>query len=209
LSALTKDIQTLASDPATQAYLQQTVPPAMQNLGSMFQQAGGLSDTGAGNGTGGGAGTAGSGQSSQTSGSNIAQQVHDGLDDAKSVSQTLSDLADGEGFMGLGGDTEAAAAAGAAAGTEGAAGGAEGAAAGVDAGIAGAEGGAAVADGAMGAAAGGLAAATPLLAVGAGIAGIAGIVMAIVQAVQKKQHQNEFASNVNPTLQQFGIPLPS
>ena len=61
----------------------------------------------------------------------------------------------------------------------------------------------------MGAVAGGLAAAAPVMAIGAGIAGIAGIVMAIVQAVQKKQHQNEFADNVDPTLKQFGIPLPS
>jgi hypothetical protein len=53
-------------------------------------------------------------QSSQTSGSNIVQQVHESLSDAKSITQTLSDLADAEGFMGLGGDSVAAAAAGAA-----------------------------------------------------------------------------------------------
>lgn len=207
VNALTKDIQTLANDPSTQAYLQQTVPPAMQNLDSTFAQAGGLAEpddgsAGGGSGTTGATGTTGASQSSP---SDIADQVHDGLKDAKTVTQTLSDLAKGEGFMGIGGDSVAAEAAGAA----GAAGGTEGVVAGAEGAVAGAEGGAAAADGVMGAVAGGLAAAAPVLAVGAGIAGIAGIVMAIVQAVQKKQHQNEFADNVNPTLKQFGIPLPS
>ena len=208
VAALQKDIQTLASDPATQAYLQKTVPPAMQNLGGAFAAAGGLS--GAGNGETDSEGETGAaGSQSQTSAKDIVDQVHDGLKDAKTVTQSLSDLAKGKGFMGIGGDSAAAEAAGAAEGAVGGAdGAAEGAAAGAEGAVAGAEGGAAAADGVLGAVAGGLAAATPILAVGAGIAGIAGIVMAIVQAVQKKHHQNEFASNVNPTLQQFGIPLP-
>lgn len=198
VAALTQDIQTLASDPATQAYLQQTVPPAMQNLGSTFAQAGGLPSPQGG----GDSDVSGSSDQSQTSPSGIIDQVHDGLNAGKTVSQSLSNLANGEGFMGLGGDSAAAAeAAGAAGGAEGAAAGADGAAA------AGAASG--TADGVIGAVAGGLAGAAPVLAIGAGIAGIAGIVMAIVQAVQKKHHQNEFAANVNPTLQQFGIPLPS
>ncbi|MGH8779767.1 type III effector HrpK domain-containing protein [Paraburkholderia sp.] len=207
VSALTKDIQTLASDPSTQAYLQQAVPPAMQNLNSTFAQAGGLTETGDGSGADGTSGATGAGGQSQSP-SDIAKQVQDGLKDGKTVAQTLGDLAKGDGFMGLGGDSAAAEAAGAA-GAAGGAEGAEGAAAGAEGAIAGAEGGAAAADGVMGAVAGGLAAAAPVLAIGAGIAGIAGIVMAIVQAVQKKNHQNEFADNVNPTLKQFGIPLPS
>ena len=209
VAALTQDIQQLASDPATQAYLQQAVPPAMQNLDGEFAQAGGLSEAG-GSGGGGDDGSAvdGSGGQSQGSSSNVADQVHQGLSDAKTVTQSLSDLANGEGFMGIGGDSAAAEAAGAA-GAAGGAEGAEGAVAGADAAVAGAEGGAAAADGVMGAVAGGLAAAAPVMAIGAGIAGIAGIVMAIVQAVQKKHHQNEFADNVDPTLKQFGIPLPS
>ncbi|WP_434111827.1 type III effector HrpK domain-containing protein [Paraburkholderia caffeinilytica] len=208
VSALTQDIQTLAGDPATQAYLQQAVPPAMQNLDGEFAQAGGLSEASGDGGADAGSAVGGSGGQSQSSSSNVADQVHDGLKDAKTVTQSLSDLAKGEGFMGIGGDSAAAEAAGAA-GAAGGAEGAEGAVAGADAAVAGAEGGAAAADGVMGAVAGGLAAAAPVLAVGAGIAGIAGIVMAIVQAVQKKHHQNEFADNVNPTLKQFGIPLPS
>ncbi|PCE26255.1 type III effector HrpK [Paraburkholderia acidicola] len=207
VAALTQDIQQLASDPATQAYLQQAVPPAMQNLDGEFAQAGGLSEAG-GSGGGGGSAVDGSGGQSQGASSNVADQVHEGLKDAKTVTQSLSDLAKGEGFMGLGGDSAAAEAAGAA-GAAGGAEGAEGAVVGADAAVAGAEGGAAAAEGVMGAVAGGLAAAAPVLAIGAGIAGIAGIVMAIVQAVQKKQHQNEFADNVDPTLKQFGIPLPS
>ncbi|MFL9873815.1 type III effector HrpK domain-containing protein [Paraburkholderia megapolitana] len=210
VAALTQDIQQLASDPATQAYLQQAVPPAMQNLDGEFAQAGGLSEAGdsSGGGSGGGSAVDGSGSQSQGSASNVVDQVHKGLSDAKTVTQSLSDLAKGEGFMGIGGDSAAAEAAGAA-GAAGGAEGAEGAVAGVDAAVAGAEGGTAAAEGVMGAVAGGLAAAAPVLAIGAGIAGIAGIVMAIVQAVQKKQHQNEFADNVDPTLKQFGIPLPS
>ncbi|MEQ5840324.1 type III effector HrpK [Paraburkholderia acidicola] len=208
VAALTQDIQQLASDPATQAYLQQAVPPAMQNLDGEFAQAGGLSEAGGSGGGGDGSAVNGSGGQSQGSSSNVADQVHEGLKDAKTVTQSLSDLAKGEGFMGLGGDSAAAEAAGAA-GAAGGAEGAEGAVVGADAAVAGAEGGAAAAEGVMGAVAGGLAAAAPVLAIGAGIAGIAGIVMAIVQAVQKKQHQNEFADNVDPTLKQFGIPLPS
>ncbi|WP_260866031.1 hypothetical protein [Burkholderia gladioli] len=54
-----------------------------------------------------------------------------------------------------------------------------------------------------------MAAAAPVMAVGAAVVGVAGIIFAIVEAVKKHNNQKAFASNVNPTLQQFGIPLPS
>nr|MBN3728548.1 type III effector HrpK [Burkholderia sp. Ac-20379] len=71
------------------------------------------------------------------------------------------------------------------------------------------EGGAAAGEGALGAIGGAMAAAAPVMAVGAAVVGVAGIIFAIVEAVKKHNDQKAFASNVNPTLQQFGIPLPS
>ncbi|WP_240324376.1 type III effector HrpK domain-containing protein, partial [Trinickia diaoshuihuensis] len=142
VAALQKDIQTLASDPATQAYLQQTVPPAMQNLGGAFAAAGGLPGAGDGRSeTDSDGATGAAGSQSQTSAKDIVDQVHHGLKDAKTVTQTLSDLAKGKGFMGIGGDSAAAEAAGAAEGAVGGAdGAAEGAAAGAEGAVAGAEG---------------------------------------------------------------------
>ncbi|WP_423760227.1 type III effector HrpK domain-containing protein [Burkholderia sp. NLJ2] len=86
--------------------------------------------------------------------------------------------------------------------------GVEGVLAGTEGAVVGAEAGTGVAEGLMGAVAGGMAAAAPVLAVGAAIAGIAGIILAIVEAVKKAQNQKAFGENVNPTLNQFGIPLP-
>ncbi|ALK32548.1 hypothetical protein Bpla01_34490 [Burkholderia plantarii] len=209
VAALQQDIQKLASDPDTAAYLQKTVPPEMQQMSGQFQQAGGISTAGSGadDGTDGATATGGNGQSA----GQTIDDVHRGLSDAKTVTDTLSDLAKGDGFMGLGGDSAAAEAAGAAA-TGGAEGAAEGAAAGAEAAegaAAGVEGGAAAAEGVAGAVGGALAAAAPVMAVGAAVVGVAGIIFAIVEAVKKHNDQKKFASNVNPTLQQFGIPLPS
>ncbi|MCU9952135.1 type III effector HrpK [Burkholderia sp. BKH01] len=86
--------------------------------------------------------------------------------------------------------------------------GVEGVLAGTEGAVVGAEAGTGVAEGVMGAVAGGMAAAAPVLAVGAAIAGIAGIILAIVEAVKKARNQKAFGENVNPTLNQFGIPLP-
>ncbi|NVE26001.1 type III effector HrpK [Burkholderia glumae] len=210
VAALQQDIQKLASDPDTAAYLQQTVPPEMQQMSGEFQQAGGVGTAGSGaaDGTGGTTAAGGSGQSA----GQTLDDVHRGLSDAKTVTDTLSDLAKGDGFMGLGGDSAAAEAAGAAAASGGAEGAAEGAAVGAEAAegaAAGVEGGAAAAEGVAGAVGGALAAAAPVMAVGAAVVGVAGIVFAIVEAVKKHNDQKKFASNVNPTLQQFGIPLPS
>jgi hypothetical protein len=206
VAALTADIQKLASDPATQTYLQQTLPSAMRSLGDNFQQAGGVSGSGligavALNGKG------AKNAQSNSSASDIVNRIHDGFKDAKRVADTLNDLAKGDGLLGLGGESTSAATETAGA-VSGAIDGAEGATAGVEGAVAGAEGGAAAAEGVMGAVAGGLAAAAPVLAVGAAVTGVVAIVMEIVQAVKKHEHQNEFAANVNPTLQQFGIPLP-
>ncbi|WP_244114410.1 type III effector HrpK domain-containing protein [Burkholderia gladioli] len=208
VAALQQDIQKLASDPATAAYLQQTVPPEMQKMSGEFQGGGGVSQAGSGAGDAGGdgAGAVGGGNGDQQAGNTI-DDVHRGLSDAKTVTQTLGDLAKGEGFMGIGGDSAAAEAAGAAA-----TGGAEGAAAGAEAAegaAAGAEAGAAAGEGVLGAVGGAMAAAAPVMAVGAAVVGVAGIIFAIVEAVKKHNNQKAFASNVNPTLQQFGIPLPS
>ncbi|MEK6346829.1 MAG: type III effector HrpK domain-containing protein [Burkholderia sp.] len=208
VAALQQDIQKLASDPATAAYLQQTVPPEMQKMSGEFQGGGGVSQAGSGAGDAGGdgAGAVGGGNGDQQAGNTI-DDVHRGLSDAKTVTQTLGDLAKGEGFMGIGGDSAAAEAAGAAA-----TGGAEGAAAGAEAAegaAAGAEAGAAAGEGVLGAVGGAMAAAAPVMAVGAAVVGVAGIIFAIVEAVKKHNNQKAFASNVNPTLKQFGIPLPS
>ncbi|WP_414448559.1 type III effector HrpK domain-containing protein [Burkholderia sp. 22PA0099] len=204
VAALQQDIQKLASDPDTAAYLQKTVPPEMQQMSGEFQGAGGV--TSAGGGDSGSDGTAAAGGNGQNPGQTI-DDVHRGLSDAKTVAQSLGDLAKGEGSMGLSGDAAVGeAAAGAAEG------GAEGAAAGAEAAegaAAGVEGGAAAGEGVLGAVGGAMAAAAPVMAVGAAVVGVAGIIFAIVEAVKKHNDQKAFASNVNPTLQQFGIPLPS
>jgi hypothetical protein len=204
VAALQQDIQKLASDPETSAYLQKTVPPEMQQMSGEFQGAGGV--TSAGGGDTGSDGTTAAGGNGQNPGQTI-DDVHRGLSDAKTVAQSLGDLAKGEGSMGLSGDAAVGeAAAGAAEG------GAEGAAAGAEAAegaAAGVEGGAAAGEGVLGAVGGAMAAAAPVMAVGAAVVGVAGIIFAIVEAVKKHNDQKAFASNVNPTLQQFGIPLPS
>jgi Type III secretion system translocator protein, HrpF len=217
VAALTKDIQTLAADPATEAYLKKTVPPAVQSLNSTFLQAGGMDqNAGPGEELDGGHGADQSGQSS-ASGSDIADNVDHGMKAAKQVAEMLNDLAKGEGFMGVGGDSAAAetASIAAAEGTEGAtavaegvSAGVEGVSAGVEGATAGVEAATAGVEAATGAIAGGLGALASVAGVGAVIAGIAGVVMMIVEAVQKGQNQAKFADNVNPTLQQFGIPLP-
>ncbi len=207
VAALQTDIQKLASDPDTAAYLQKTVPPEMQQMSGQFEGAGGV--TSAGSGDSGSDGTSGATGSGQNAGQTI-DDVHRGLSDSKTVAQSLSDLAKGDGVMGLSGD--AAGAEGAAAAAGGAEGGAEGAAAGAEAAegaAAGVEGGAAAGEGVLGAVGGAMAAAAPVMAVGAAVVGVAGIIFAIVEAVKKKENQKKFGDNVDPTLKQFGIPLPS
>ncbi|MDN7672111.1 type III effector HrpK domain-containing protein [Burkholderia oklahomensis] len=223
-AALKRDILTLANDPATSAYLQQTVPPAMQSLNATFERAGGLV---------GGPGAeiasvVGGNCANQVDARNVVNQVHDRLDDARNAAKRLGKLAESDGSEAASvaesatdgtestvagaaegaGETATCAADGAEGAVAGVADGVEGAVAGAEGAVAGAEAGAGAAEGVMGAVAGGLAAAAPVLAAGAAIAGIAGIVMAIVEAVKKHQNQSAFAANVNPTLNQFGIPLP-
>ncbi|CAJ9712664.1 type III effector HrpK domain-containing protein [Burkholderia pseudomallei] len=129
--------------------------------------------------------------------------VQGGVEEVGGAATSAVDGAEGA-ITGVADGVEAAdgAVTGVAEGVEGALAGAEGA-------VVGAEAGAGVAEGVMGAVAGGMAAAAPVLAVGAAIAGIAGIVLAIVEAVKKAQNRKAFAENVNPTLNQFGIPLPT
>ncbi|MGU7844092.1 type III effector HrpK domain-containing protein [Burkholderia sp. AW33-5] len=237
VSALKQDISTLANDPETNAYLNQTVSPAMKNLYGAFAQAGGVAEDLGGEGDSGGVNS-----TNQASARQVANQVEDSLDTAEKVAKKLGKLGneggaeatdvtesvtDGaeaatdsavEGTVeGMGDaatsvvDGAEGAVAGVTEGFEGAVAGAEGvegAVAGAEGAVVGAEAGAGVAEGVLGAVAGGMAAAAPVLAVGAAIAGIAGIIIAIVEAVKKAQNQKAFAENVNPTLNQFGIPLP-
>uniref|UniRef100_UPI001F1212D9 type III effector HrpK domain-containing protein n=1 Tax=Burkholderia sp. Ac-20379 TaxID=2703900 RepID=UPI001F1212D9 len=122
VAALQQDIQKLAADPDTSAYLQKTVPPEMQQMAGQLQNAGGVTSAGSGGDTGSdGTGATGSGQNA----GQTIDDVHRGLSDAKTVAQSLGDLAKGEGSMGLSGDAAVgeAAAGAAAGGAEGAAGG--------------------------------------------------------------------------------------
>ncbi|UVE69350.1 type III effector HrpK [Burkholderia pyrrocinia] len=237
VSALKQDISMLANDPETNAYLNQTVSPEMQNLYGAFAQAGGVAENLSGEGDSGGVNS-----TNQVSGRQVANQVEDSLDNAEKfakelgklgneggaeatdVTESITDGAEAatdsavEGAVeGMGDaatsvvDGAEGAVAGVTEGFEGAVAGAEGvegAVAGAEGAVVGAEAGAGAAEGVLGAVAGGMAAAAPVLAVGAAIAGIAGIIIAIVEAVKKAQNQKAFAENVNPTLNQFGIPLP-
>jgi hypothetical protein len=226
IAALQKDIQTLARDPETRQHLMKTVPPAMDNLAATIAG----SQTAAGVAIGGGAGLSLSGTDNSASAraksshDDAARDVKDGIDAAKDglrglnaldgspggdsagLAGTLSNLARGSGFAGLGGDS-ASAAAGAAGGDAAAAGGEAAGEAGAAAVAGAAEAGTAAAEGGL--IASGLAIGGATLGVAGPLAGLGVAIMAIVKAVQKHENQDKFADNVNPTLKQFGIPLPS
>ncbi|MPV67755.1 type III effector HrpK domain-containing protein [Burkholderia sp. BE17] len=237
VSALKQDISTLANDPETNAYLHQTVSPEMQNLHATFAQAGGVAEELGGEGDRGGANStnqvsarqvANQVEDSLDNAEKVAKRQgklgNEGGAEATDVTEGITDGAEAatdsavEGTVeGMGDaatsvvDGAEGAVAGVTEGFEGAVTGAEGvegAVAGAEGAVVGAEAGAGAAEGVLGAVAGGMAAAAPVLAVGAAIAGIAGVIIAIVEAVKKAQNQKAFAENVNPTLNQFGIPLP-
>ncbi|KAG0184857.1 hypothetical protein DFQ28_010338 [Apophysomyces sp. BC1034] len=185
VKVLAQDIQTLANDPAVGEYLKQKLPPAMQQLAQMFEKAGGSGAASAD----GVDGTDSDGSSS----SNVdPNDVIDGIKDgAKAAKQIGSSVARGVGAAAEGAASEAGDMASKIASTA--------------ARLAGSVAGEAAA-GIVGAVSTALDALGPIGEI-AGV--IATIVTAIIEAVQKGQNQQKFADNVNPTLQQFGIPLPT
>ncbi|WP_324658518.1 type III effector HrpK domain-containing protein [Burkholderia thailandensis] len=237
VSALKQDISLLANDPETNAYLHQTVSPEMQSLYANFAQAGGVAEDLGGEGDSGGVNSTNQVSARQVANQvedsldnaergakELGKMGNEGGAEATDVTESVTDGAEAatdsavEGTVeGMGDaatsvvDGAEGAVAGVTEGFEGAVAGAEGvegAVAGAEGAVVGAEAGAGAAEGVLGAVAGGMAAAAPVLAVGAAIAGIAGIIIAIVEAVKKAENRKAFAENVNPTLNQFGIPLP-
>lgn len=183
VKVLTQDIQTLANDPAVGEYLKKKLPPEMENLAQLFEKAGG----GAADGAQGADSSASSNGSSGTNPLDTLDTIKDAVKDTKDIGSWLT--------RGAGAAGDAAAETGEVASKI-------------------ATTAARVAGNVAGEAVAGIvsAASTVLDALGpiGEIAGvIATIVSAIVEAVHKKQNQEKFADNVNPTLQQFGIPLPT
>ncbi|MFC0696467.1 hypothetical protein [Paraburkholderia humisilvae] len=193
LSALQKDIVTLANDPQTVSYLGKTVPPAMQNLNMLFEQAGGIPES---------LQTSGS-EESPKSVQGSRRTVRDGVETAKTVTDKIKKARDvasqAKTITGqlakLTGSTGTELAERAASRVLGA-----------------------TARTAVRVVAGGLSATMEGLALTGPVGWIADAALAIpdmvlgvmwlVDTIQKAQHQAEFADNANPTLEQFGIPLP-
>ncbi|WP_237070137.1 MULTISPECIES: type III effector HrpK domain-containing protein [Mycetohabitans] len=183
VKVLSQDIQTLAKDPAVGEYLKKNLPPEMESLAQLFEKAGGGAAS-----SGGAEGTDSSGNgSSSANPTDIIDTIKDAVKGTKDVGSWVA--------RGAGAAGEAAAETGEVA-TKIAT---------TAARVAGNVAGEAVA-GIVGAVSTVLDALGPIGEI-AGV--IATIVSAIVEAVHKKQNQEKFADNVNPTLQQFGIPLPT
>lgn len=184
VKVLTQDIQTLANDPAVGEYLKKKLPPEMESLAQLFEKAGGGA---ASNGAESADSSASGNGSSSANPLDIIDTIKDAVKDTKDIGSWLT--------RGAGAAGEAAAETGEVATKI-------------------ATTAARVAGNVAGEAVAGIVSAvsTVLDALGpiGEIAGvIATIVSAIVEAVHKKQNQEKFADNVNPTLQQFGIPLPT
>ncbi|MEJ2768615.1 type III effector HrpK [Mycetohabitans sp. B46] len=183
VKVLAQDIQTLAKDPAVVEYLKKNLPPEMESLAQLFEKAGGGSAL---NGDAEGTDSSGNGSSSANP-TDIIDTIKDAVKGTKDVGSWVT--------RGVGAAGEAAAETGEVA-TKIAT---------TAARVVGNVAGEAVA-GIVGAVSTVLDALGPIGEI-AGV--IATIVSAIVEAVHKKQNQEKFADNVNPTLQQFGIPLPT
>jgi Type III secretion system translocator protein, HrpF len=193
VAALQKDIATLANDPDTAAYLSKTVPPEMQNLNANFERSGGapeLTNTT-------------SSKEPDDEGRNDQTSFHDIVGIAKSATGKIKNarsLAENaktatEQLAKLTGRTASEFAEHAASRAIGTA-----ARTAARVGMAG-----------LTATMEGLAVSGPAGWVVDAVLAIPDIVLGImwiVDEIQKARHRSAFADNVNPTLKQFGIPLP-
>ncbi|KVE33309.1 type III effector HrpK domain-containing protein [Burkholderia sp. TSV86] len=202
VAELQRAIAALANDPATAAYLRQTAPPEMQSLGAMFEQAGGSAgERGLGRGGGrrvggvaAGLAAGAAGRTSLRDAAGAVKNVTDKVKDARNAVQEAKTAVEQlYKLTGAAGKEIAERAASRVLGLT------------MRAGVRGAM-------GALTATMGALAGAGPAGWVLDAVLVIPDIVLGvlwIVELIRKHQRQAAFADNVNPTLRQFGMTLPS